>query len=303
MIEVAPNYYRKFNCIADKCKHSCCIGWEIDIDEETMDFYNLLDTKLGERIRENIDGSVPHFVLTDGERCPFLNKNGLCDIICEYGEDALCDICFLHPRFKNFYSSFTEIGLGLCCEEAARVILTQKEKFFVELPDDIELTDGEKEYFSKRQEIFDLLQDREKSVSERLRELSNEFGFDFDFSLNELVKFYLSLERLDEKWTEELNKLNGFVFDCEIFDDNDFLVPFEQLAIYFIFRHMDEAMYDGDYSKIVKFSLMSCYLIGALTSRYLKEKSSIKLNKMIDFARMYSSEVEYSENNIQKLTR
>ena len=29
---IAPNYYPAFRCIADKCRHSCCIGWEIDID-------------------------------------------------------------------------------------------------------------------------------------------------------------------------------------------------------------------------------------------------------------------------------
>ena len=31
----APEYYKQFQCIADKCTHSCCIGWEIDIDEIT----------------------------------------------------------------------------------------------------------------------------------------------------------------------------------------------------------------------------------------------------------------------------
>ena len=43
MKEVFPNYYKKFKCIKDKCKHNCCIGWEIDIDEDTMDLYNSLD--------------------------------------------------------------------------------------------------------------------------------------------------------------------------------------------------------------------------------------------------------------------
>ena len=41
MIMLVPNYYKDFLCIADKCRHSCCIGWEIDIDEETLEFYEL----------------------------------------------------------------------------------------------------------------------------------------------------------------------------------------------------------------------------------------------------------------------
>ena len=37
---------------------------------------------------------------------------------------ALCQICRDHPRFRNYYSSRVEMGLGLVCEEAARVILS-----------------------------------------------------------------------------------------------------------------------------------------------------------------------------------
>ena len=29
---IVPDYYKEFSCIADHCRHSCCIGWEIDID-------------------------------------------------------------------------------------------------------------------------------------------------------------------------------------------------------------------------------------------------------------------------------
>ena len=35
---IAPDYYNKFSCIADKCRHSCCVGWEIDIDENTNEY-------------------------------------------------------------------------------------------------------------------------------------------------------------------------------------------------------------------------------------------------------------------------
>ena len=35
-----PDYYEEFKCIAQKCKHSCCVGWEIDIDDDTLAYYN-----------------------------------------------------------------------------------------------------------------------------------------------------------------------------------------------------------------------------------------------------------------------
>lgn len=112
----APNYYKKFKCIKGECKHSCCIGWEIDIDIETLEFY-----KTDSEIIKNIElCDTPHFVLGKDERCPFLNKNNLCDIILKYGEQGLCQICNDHPRFVNEYNSREEIGLGLTCEAAAR---------------------------------------------------------------------------------------------------------------------------------------------------------------------------------------
>ena len=35
----APKYYKKFRCIADKCEHNCCVGWEIDVDESALEKY------------------------------------------------------------------------------------------------------------------------------------------------------------------------------------------------------------------------------------------------------------------------
>ena len=48
----APDYYTKFACIADKCQHSCCIGWEIDIDEETLSYYNSVSGDFGNRLSD-----------------------------------------------------------------------------------------------------------------------------------------------------------------------------------------------------------------------------------------------------------
>ena len=34
-----------FKCIGSKCKYTCCKGWEISIDSETMDFYHNVSGK------------------------------------------------------------------------------------------------------------------------------------------------------------------------------------------------------------------------------------------------------------------
>jgi len=299
MKESVPNYYHKFKCIADKCKHNCCIGWEIDIDDDTMMLYENLDTPLGDKIRANITGDIPHFALAKGDRCPMLLENGLCEIIAEYGEDAICDICYLHPRFKNFYSDFTETGLGLACEEAARLILLEKEKFSVEIPKESELTEEEKVFFEKREEIITLLTDRNANVYERFSGLAEKFGFNFSFSLEKLAEKFKSLEILDSTWLEKIDTLSDAEFDGEIFRMDEFQTFFEQLSVYFIFRHLAGCLEDGEYVKRVSFALLSCYFIGAI----IKCNKLIEWEEIIDIVRMYSAEIEYSCENTEEVMK
>ena len=124
---VFPDYYKDFRCIAGDCRHSCCIGWEIDIDEDSLAFFESVPGEFGDRLRQNISKyGDAHFVLGEGERCPFLNRDNLCDIILTLGEEHICGICTDHPRFRNELPGRVETGLGLCCEEAARLILSKK---------------------------------------------------------------------------------------------------------------------------------------------------------------------------------
>lgn len=301
MKEAFPNYYHKFRCIADKCVHSCCVGWEIDVDEKTFEKYSALENGFGERIRANIEGDPPHFVLQEGERCPFLNERGLCDIILTHGEDMLCDICTLHPRFRNFYSDFTETGLGLCCEEAVRIILGETEKFSIKIPDGAVLTAGEQQLFAIREEILQILQDREKNINERFCALAEEFGFKFSFSLTSVVSIFMSLERLDDNWTHELKALSCFSFDGSAFERKELSVAFEQLAVSLIFRHLPAALHDDSYAERVRFCLLSCFLIGALWELRISETGGISFPDMAEIVRMFSSEVEYSEENTEEL--
>ena len=75
MQHVFPNYYKKFKCINKKCRHNCCIGWEIDIDDETAEFYKEVPGPFGDRLRKSIDYTDAYcFKLKDGQ-CPFLPIN------------------------------------------------------------------------------------------------------------------------------------------------------------------------------------------------------------------------------------
>ena len=154
----APDYYNDFKCIMDKCRHTCCVGWEIDIDRDSLEKY-----KVYPEIMDKIDfNDVPHFKLECG-RCPFLRQDNLCQMILDHGEDFICQICTDHPRFRNFWTGRTEIGLGLVCEEAARIILLRDKPMKLEIIDD----DGKNEALPEdeawlmkvRQKLFDSIYD------------------------------------------------------------------------------------------------------------------------------------------------
>ena len=126
LFHIVPAFYPAFRCKAGECRHSCCRGWEIDIDENTLSAYQCLPGAWGERLRAAIvkeaDGTA-HFRLTEEENCPFLRPDGLCDVILALGEDALCDICALHPRFYELIGPYELCGLGLSCEAVCELLL------------------------------------------------------------------------------------------------------------------------------------------------------------------------------------
>lgn len=295
----APDYYMDFKCIADKCKHNCCIGWEIDIDEETLGFYENIEGDFGNRLRENIDKTdTLHFCLKEYDRCPFLNRDNLCDIIINLGESALCNICDDHPRFRNFFESRTEMGLGMCCEEAARLILGRKEKVqIMEIEKDAEeIPQDEEVFFNIRSKIFDVLQDRDWTIDQRIENLCILLDIDKKVLPNrEMADLYLCLERLDESWTEKLNELKRE--KGTKLDEEEFSTAFEQLLIYLIYRHLSDSLYDGRFEERVKFALLSYDLIKAL----LKTTEKTELEDIFEIARMYSAEIEYSDENIDKI--
>jgi len=303
-----PNYYLNFKCIADKCRHSCCIGWEIDIDSETLDYYSAVEGTMGERLKSAIshDGD-PHFKLSEGERCPFLNKSGLCDLISALGEDALCNICTDHPRFKNYYSDSLEIGLGLCCEEAARVILTFTEAFkliLAEGEDKPFFDEGEEYVLNKRKKLIDIMTDRSIPVEKRHLILINEaHDTVLEKSFDCWCDFFLGLERLDPKWTELLmlaKKKNPTPGTVKVAPGHQILM--EQLTVYFLFRHLPSAIYDGDISQRIKLGVFASSFIYTLADVLCSEPDkNAPVEHICDVARMFSAEIEYSDENLDKL--
>lgn len=278
---VYPDYYKDFECIKGDCRHNCCIGWEIDIDSDTAEFYKGVGGEMGTRLKECVDWKETCFILGEGERCPFLNEKNLCDIIIELGEEHLCGICADHPRFRNELPDRTEIGLGLTCEAAARLILGNKDKVRLVYEGESACDDG---IINLRDSVIDTLQDREFDIFERIDNMLWLCGVEnFEIDITQWADRLLSLEVLDDEWTKRLEALKTPVdFERYATYAKAYETEFEQLAVYFIYRHFANAPDSDSCAKRAKFA----------------QKGELSFDRRVDIARAFSSEIEYSDENL-----
>lgn len=291
---VSPDCMKNFVCAAGACGHSCCAGWEIDIDEETRARYHRLPEAERAFIENGIldapDGA--HFKMKAGERCAFLRDDGLCELIVRNGPGILCQICADHPRFRNFFSDREETGLGLCCEEAGRLILTRETPMGFDTEDDGDddgepLTEEENSLLSVREALIALLQDRTQTMETRLRAALRRCAPDGKLpAVREIAAYLKTLETLSPEWTRRMEVLENADDPLSL---GGIETPAEQFAVYLAWRHLPEALEDGDIADRVEWIVLSCYLMAALNRHFP--------NEWVENARLYSSEIEYSDEN------
>ena len=321
MFYIKPDFYDDFKCIAEKCTDNCCIGWEIDIDEVSLEKYDSLTGDFSKELKEKIttacDGSKC-FKLCENERCALLNGDNLCKIIINCGEDYLCDICREHPRFYEWFAGVTECGLGLCCEETCRLLLENEKQFYL-----VEENDGEKIFLDTKEEIaesdtyiflssfrerlFEILFDVNVSFEEKLvRILSETESFcnkkckvrNYEKS----IAIYKKTEPINDGWKTfigDLSKIYTEVLKCE----NDFEkikennMLYSKILAYILYRHLSKAVFDGSIKERVEFSVEAVRFIRLCDIKTFSEKGYLTLTDRINNLKNWSKQIEYSEEN------
>lgn len=343
MIFRAPMYYKDFHCIADKCKDSCCsAGWEIDIDKQTETLYRNVPGEYGDKLRASITNTSPcQFKLDKNNNCPFLNKNKLCDIYINLGEDSLCQICKDHPRYYEWFdfAGVKEAGVGLCCEEAARIILSETRPFSV----DESIIDDSDLLYSYLENDYDitlynyLIKAREKminyidnhddtSISAKLKNvlwysftlqqnIDNdmldeadifEISSNIQADITPIIEYMATLEPNDKKWPDYLKKCAQlsakYVKKIDEFEAENPQIDnnLKNISIYFIWRYLLKGVFDGDILSEIKLMYVSCQVIKYLLFCKWLENGSISLEDCINLVKKYSEEVEYCEENLDK---
>lgn len=209
-----PQYYDNFTCIADRCPDTCCAGWQIVIDDISLENYGKISGTFGERLQKSIDWKEGIF-RQNQRRCAFLNQENLCDLYRELGADSLCDTCRMYPRHVEEYEDLREFSLSLSCPVAAEMILGCKEQVrFLEEEDDVEEQEEEYEDFDiilfdwleeAREVLLEVIQDRSLPVSARMLVLLN-VSFLSQKALDQGILLEMDLRAEVEKAVSESRK-------------------------------------------------------------------------------------------------
>ncbi len=279
---IYPDFYPRFVCKAAACRHSCCRGWEIDVDAASAARYRAEASPFGEELRaaltETADGA--QFRLTADGRCPFLRPDGLCRLILALGEDALCDICALHPRFYAELGGHELCGLGLSCEAVCELLLSSSAPLGF-------LTDA-----GERLDLAALLRLAGLEPTEELLHFSPEPSPE---GYAALLRRMADTEPIDEAWPERLEALRACLpdlvenaVDCAPVRDRG---RYDRIFQYILFRQLERAEEVGP-ARLAAYARLSTEFV------FLQDAL---LGTDAEHLRRWSEQIEYSTENVDRL--
>ncbi|MDY6368168.1 MAG: flagellin lysine-N-methylase [Clostridia bacterium] len=289
--------FEGFKCIGKSCTTNCCIGWQIDIDKKTLKKYKKAKGDFAEKLKSGVDFKNGRFLTCkkNGEnRCVFLNDENLCEIIINLGENYLCEVCRKHPRFYNEYKGFIEKGVGLACERAANMLIRSTDDLSICATVNMKkLNAWEREILTWREKFIRLSTDKNLNLKSRIDKIMDEIGVDKE-ALNrcEFAKIIEGFESINPLWKE---KFKDFKFDkCDFINGERY---FENILVYFLFRHVPLAADGLDLKSRTLFSVLSV----AIIYYDCKLNNDFSADNVVSSASKYSAETEYSDFNVNLL--
>ncbi len=295
---VVPSFYKNFECIAGACPDSCCQGWEVDADEDSLAYYKTIDGEIRNRIDSVLDKDEygnTIFHLTKNKRCPFLNEDNLCDMHIAIGGEHTPFTCRTFPRFINDFGGTREMGISFSCPVASDMMWDLKESFDFDteinnLPPSLNEIDAETYFFllTSRKKAYSIVQNQNKSVKDRLIELLD-FGLELQQELDDyseatsgidFFEVFNNPEVINNEWVEKVKSPNieGSVLNTK---------HNENIAMYFLFRYFLNAVYDLDVLSKIKMAV-----IGVLVPTYFGNDSWTM--------HLWSKETEHSDVNMER---
>ena len=103
---------------------------------------------------------------------------------------------------------------------------------------------------------------------------------------------------MDPSWKTRLGEIGE---EDWLWPQGDLSIPAEQLAFTFVYRHFSKVLEGDSASAVISFCLLSVRLIGALWHSMARRFGGVRMEDMVEVARMYSAEIEYSTDNTDAL--
>lgn len=235
MLYTIPDYYKEFHCIADRCEDTCCAGWQIVIDEVSLEKYKWMTGDYRKTVWKNINWFTGTFKQDKDKRCAFLNADNLCDLCLNKGEKSFCKTCRTYPRHIEEFEGVREISLSVSCPEAARILLRKRDKvtyLSYERPGQEEYEDFDPFFFSlledARSKMLTILQDRSIPVGVRVilvlgmaHDMQGRINRQELFDCFEVMEKYISPKTLafaEKYYAENAKAENIYTLARELYD-------------------------------------------------------------------------------------
>ena len=191
--------YDEFKCTADKCRFTCCEGWDVRIDTESYNKWKKEKDK-AESILNNVKikkcgRKTEYFINKEThEACPLLDKQGLCEVVKNHGEDYLSSICQKFPRIENIFEGKKELLLSTACPEVIELISSINGKINITSENDANLENNLLE-LKIRESVINIMQQENLLLEEK-----------FIVSFQMLLTILEDESFRDESLLEELEK-------------------------------------------------------------------------------------------------
>lgn len=121
LLYIYPDFLLEFQCIGSECMNTCCEGWDVRVDEYTAEYYEHLDGAFGDflrqhMVRDELTNKIIAIKMDEGNRCPFLNEEGLCRIQLTCGSEHLGHVCQNYPRSEHGSSNTALLVVVTSCD-------------------------------------------------------------------------------------------------------------------------------------------------------------------------------------------
>lgn len=319
MVNVELLNHNDFKCLMGSCPSSCCEMWQIAVDENSLNYYNSLNTPYGEFIRENLceeDGDVCFKV--KGNRCAFLTDEGLCQMHSKIGAEHMAETCRKYPEFTVETQDYILKGQCVSCPYIAEKLLKNTdftklsvtgesgnsfENFiFGKIKSAIEIANEDIDFQEKTKKLLSFGEVSQGEIESKFNTESVFINGD-DKNIDQYLATLNTLEVLTDRWKSLLERLNNFQFNEDNINNfKDYMKnrnrEYGNILSYFIYKYCMGSADDNNFYMYIKFSVILTKIIYMTGVMVFSENKKFTAENQSEILYLVGKEIEHNEENL-----